>query len=177
MPVQGCTLPYLSACTRVHFTLPQCLYKGALYLTSLPVQGCTLPYLSACTREHFTLPQCLYKGALFTKTNRPFLGLQPVSNSMGVRGFIPPGLKKQGVKLSTYFHLLPSSRMGVAVTLLPLYAFMAWTKKCSPLRLSVRLVDLTMTESDKALTATSSVSSQSTWHVRDRLFCYHHRNI
>ena len=54
VPVQGCTLPYLSACTRVHFTLPQCLYKGALYL-----------YLSACTRVHFTLPQCLYKGALY----------------------------------------------------------------------------------------------------------------
>ena len=70
-PVQS-----LSACTRVHFTLPQCLYKGAfyltsvpykvaLYLTSVPVQGCTLPYLSACTRVHFTLPQCLYKGDLY----------------------------------------------------------------------------------------------------------------
>ena len=34
---------------------PQCLYKGALYLTSVPVQGCTLPYLSACTRVTFTL--------------------------------------------------------------------------------------------------------------------------
>ena len=65
VPVQGCTLPYLSACTRVHFTLPQCLYKGALYLASVPVQGCILPYLSACTRVHFTLPQCLYKGALY----------------------------------------------------------------------------------------------------------------
>ena len=65
VPVQGCTLPYLSTCTRVHFTLTQCLYKGALYLTSVPVQGCTLPDLSACTRVHFTLPQCLYKGALY----------------------------------------------------------------------------------------------------------------
>jgi len=37
-------------------TGPQCLYKGALYLTPVPVQGCTLPYLSACTRMHFTLP-------------------------------------------------------------------------------------------------------------------------
>ena len=64
--VQGCILPYLSACTRVHFTLPQCLYKGALYLTSVPVQGCTVPYLSACTRVHFTLHQCLYKGALYS---------------------------------------------------------------------------------------------------------------
>ena len=45
VPVQGCTLPYLSACTRVHFTLPQCLYKGALYLTSVPVQGCTLLFI------------------------------------------------------------------------------------------------------------------------------------
>jgi len=33
-PVQS-----LSACTRVTFTLPQCLYKGDLYLTSVPVQG------------------------------------------------------------------------------------------------------------------------------------------
>ena len=56
VPVQGCTLPYLSAYTMVHFTLPQCLYKGALYLTSVPVHGCTLPYLSACTRVTFTLP-------------------------------------------------------------------------------------------------------------------------
>ena len=39
-PVQS-----LSACTRVHFTLPQCLYKGELYLTSVPVHGCTLPLL------------------------------------------------------------------------------------------------------------------------------------
>jgi hypothetical protein len=70
VPVQVCTLPYLSACTGVHFTLPQCLtrvqfslpqclYKGALYLTSVPVQRGTLPYLSACTTVHFTLPQCL----------------------------------------------------------------------------------------------------------------------
>ena len=26
-------------------TEPQCLYKGALYLTSVPVQGCTLRFL------------------------------------------------------------------------------------------------------------------------------------
>ena len=44
----------LSDCARVHFTLPQCLYKGALYLTSVHVQRCTLPYLSACTRVTFT---------------------------------------------------------------------------------------------------------------------------
>ena len=65
VPVQGCTLPYVSACTRVHFTLRQCLYRGALYLVSEPVQGCTLPYLRACTRVHFTLPQSLYKDALY----------------------------------------------------------------------------------------------------------------
>ena len=28
---------------RTACTEPQCLYKGALYLTSVPVQGCTLP--------------------------------------------------------------------------------------------------------------------------------------
>jgi len=39
---------------RTTCTEPQCLYKGALYLTSVPVQGFTLPYLSACTRETFT---------------------------------------------------------------------------------------------------------------------------
>jgi hypothetical protein len=49
----------------MHFTLPRCLYKSALYLTTVPVQGCTLPYLGACTMVHFTLPQCLYKGALY----------------------------------------------------------------------------------------------------------------
>ena len=64
-----------SSCTRVHFTLPQCLYKGALYLTSVPVQGCTLPYLSACTTVHFTLPQRLYKGALY-------LNSVPVQNAL-----------------------------------------------------------------------------------------------
>ena len=63
VPVQGCTLP---------LPLPQCLYKGALYLylylsactrvhfistfTSVPVQGCTLP---------LPLSQCLYKGVLY----------------------------------------------------------------------------------------------------------------
>ena len=50
---------------RTAYTERQCLYTGALYLTSVPVQGCTLPYLSVCTRVHFTLPQCLYKGALY----------------------------------------------------------------------------------------------------------------
>ena len=52
---------------------PQCLYKGALYLTSVPVQGCTLPYLSACKRVHFTLLLCLYKGALYL-TSLPVQG-------------------------------------------------------------------------------------------------------
>jgi len=28
---------------RTACTEPQCLYKGALYLTSVPVQGCNLP--------------------------------------------------------------------------------------------------------------------------------------
>ena len=50
---------------RTTCTEPQCLYKGALYLTSVPVQWCTLPYLSTCTRVRFTLPQCPYKGALY----------------------------------------------------------------------------------------------------------------
>jgi len=40
---------------RTASTEPQCLYKGALYLTSVPVQGCTLPYISTCTRVHFTI--------------------------------------------------------------------------------------------------------------------------
>ena len=56
---------------RTACTESQCLYKGALYLTSVPVQGCTLPYLSACTRVHFTLPQCLYKGALYLYLANP----------------------------------------------------------------------------------------------------------
>jgi hypothetical protein len=90
VPVQEYTLPYLSTCTRVHFTLPQCctrvhftlpqclykgalyltsvLYKGALYLTSVPVQGCTLPYLSACTRMHLPLPYFTMHGSRKVKT-------------------------------------------------------------------------------------------------------------
>ena len=80
VPAQGCTLPYLSVCTRVHFTLPQCLHKGALYLTSVPVQGCTLPYISACTRVHFTLLQCLYKGALYLTFLRISCHLTPEEN-------------------------------------------------------------------------------------------------
>jgi len=32
VPVEVCALLYLSACTRVRLTLPQCLYKGDLYL-------------------------------------------------------------------------------------------------------------------------------------------------
>ena len=39
---------------RTACTEPRCLYKGALYLTSVPVQGCTLPFFSACTRVTFT---------------------------------------------------------------------------------------------------------------------------
>ena len=70
-PVQS-----LSACTRVHFTLqqsytptppmgrtactePQCLYKGALYLTVV------LYLYSPMGRAACTEPQCLYKGALY----------------------------------------------------------------------------------------------------------------
>ena len=47
---------------RTACTEPQCLYKGALYLTSVPVQGCTLPYLSACTRVHFTFTSVPVQG-------------------------------------------------------------------------------------------------------------------
>ena len=87
---------------RTACTEPQCLYKGALYLTSVPVQGCTLPYLvpvqgctlpylsactrvhftlpSACTRVHFTLPQCLYKGAIY------FFSVINVLHMMGEKG-------------------------------------------------------------------------------------------
>ena len=111
VPVQGCTFPYLSACTRGHFTLPQCLYKGhftlpqcltrghftlpqclykgTLYLTSVPVQGGTLPYLNACTREHFTLPQCLYKGALYL-TSVPVQGCTLPYLSACTRVHFPP---------------------------------------------------------------------------------------
>ena len=34
---------------RTACTEPQCLYRGALYLTSVPVQGCTLPFLNPIT--------------------------------------------------------------------------------------------------------------------------------
>ena len=70
---------------RTACTEPQCLYKGALYLTSVPVQGCTLPYLSACTRVQFTLTQCLYNGALYLTfyTNRVAVMLPKSVHSNG----------------------------------------------------------------------------------------------
>ena len=64
-PVQS-----LSACTRVHCTEPQCVYKGALYRASVRVKGCTVQSLSACTRVHCTEPLCLYKGALYRASVR-----------------------------------------------------------------------------------------------------------
>jgi len=39
---------------RTACTEPQCLYKGALYLTSVPVQGCTLPYLFTYMNTHLS---------------------------------------------------------------------------------------------------------------------------
>ena len=65
-PVQS-----VSACTRLTFTLPQCLYKGDLYLTSVPVQGWPLPYLSACTRvtfTHFTTSDNVHSHRFFFQT-------------------------------------------------------------------------------------------------------------
>jgi hypothetical protein len=49
-------------------TEPQCLYKGALYLTSVPVQGCTLPYLSACTKGALYLTSVPVQGVHFTSS-------------------------------------------------------------------------------------------------------------
>ena len=52
-PVQS-----LSACTRVHFTLPQCLYKGALYLTFIVLLPTRLlsNYSILRVTPHSTLP-------------------------------------------------------------------------------------------------------------------------
>jgi len=58
VPVQGCTLPYLSACTRVHFTLHQCLYKGALYL--LPLFLYTISGFNNGANEIFVLLGCYF---------------------------------------------------------------------------------------------------------------------
>jgi hypothetical protein len=46
-PVQS-----LSACTRVHFTLTQCLYKGAVYLTF-------------CPESHMKYTNILFGGGVF----------------------------------------------------------------------------------------------------------------
>ena len=106
-------LQSLNACTRVHFTLPQCLYKGGLYLTSVPVQGCTLPYLSACTRVDFTLPQCLYKGGLYL-TSVPVQGwtLPYLSTCTRVDFTLPQYLCKGALYLT--FHTYPSEKHTVS---------------------------------------------------------------
>ena len=48
-------------------------------------------------------------------------------------GVISRGLRDRRVKLNAVLHLLPRSRMIEAIRLLPVYAFMAWTKTTSPL--------------------------------------------
>ena len=75
---------------RTACTEPQCLYEGALYLTSVPVQGCTLPYLSACTRVTFTFLLYLYQ-----KTAWPYENI--VMDSVR-------GLSSRSMKLATHLH-------------------------------------------------------------------------
>jgi len=90
-PVQS-----LSACTRLHFTLPQCLHKGALYPTSVPAQGCTLPYLSACARVHFTFTLLFYKKVKKEKCQTYLETRRYVSYKLALRTKLslpPPPLK------------------------------------------------------------------------------------
>lgn len=46
---------------------------------------------------------------------------------------ISRGLRDRRAKLNAVLHLLPRSRMNGAIPLLPVYAFMAWTKTTLPL--------------------------------------------
>ena len=43
-----------------------------------------------------------------------------------VTGFLP-GLSRRDVKLAIHTYIVPTLRMSGAISLLPLYAFMAWT--------------------------------------------------
>jgi hypothetical protein len=92
---------------------------------------------------------------------------------MGAGDFFPQEVKQQGVKLSTYFHLLPITGMSGAIV--PIYVIMTWTGKIFPISLTVRLTDKTTIESSKTFTGTD-VSSKTTWHWRDRLYSCHHSN-
>ena len=95
-------IPLLPPMGRTACTEPQCLYKGALYLTSAPVHGCTLPYLSACTGVRFTLPQCLYRGALYL-TSVPVHGctLPYLSVCTGVHFTLPQCLYRGALYLTS----------------------------------------------------------------------------
>ena len=97
MPVQGCTLPYLSACTRLHFTLPQCLYKGALYLTSVPVQGCTLPLplLYLQLKNHGSMSGSGNRLISLFQNVRTNSEAHQAYYSMGT-GYIPPETERPG---------------------------------------------------------------------------------
>jgi hypothetical protein len=46
--------------------------------------------------------------------------------SNGLQRLFPWGQSGRGVKLTTHFHLIPTSRMRGAIPPLPQYAFMAW---------------------------------------------------
>jgi hypothetical protein len=67
----------------------------------------------------------LWAGArdfLFSKMSRLALG----STQLPIQGSFH-AVSGQGVKLTTHLHLVPKLRMSEAVTLVPLYAVMAWT--------------------------------------------------
>jgi hypothetical protein len=50
----------------------------------------------------------------------------PASYPVGTRGYFPGGKAAGGVKLTTYLHLVPRSRIREAILPLPQYAFMTW---------------------------------------------------
>jgi hypothetical protein len=53
-------------------------------------------------------------------------GAPPSLLSMGTGGSFPGGKAAGGVKLTTYLHVVPRSRMRGAISPLTQYAFMAW---------------------------------------------------
>jgi hypothetical protein len=63
---------------------------------------------------------------LFSETSRPDLGVYPTSYPMKT------AVLSRGVTLATRVHLVFRSRMSGAIPVLSLYAFMAWTRKTSP---------------------------------------------
>jgi hypothetical protein len=64
------------------------------------------------------------KGFIFLQDVQTSLGAHPASYSVGTGVFL--GVRGQVVKFTAHFHPVHGLRMGGAITLLPLNAFVVW---------------------------------------------------